>query len=122
MKDTPFKICTSCSKPWNTLNDFLSDPELKMNGYQVHFDDLEGGVFFFTHEQEGCLTTLAIPVKAFLPLNERPLLAKRDEQRCINSEFCVHQDDVSPHRPAKCECLWVRDILQTIRTWPKSSD
>jgi len=117
---TPFKICTNCSRSWKTLEDFLSDPELKMNGYQVHFDDLEGGLFFFTHHQEGCFTTLAIPVTEFLSLNDRPLLAKRDKQLCIGSEFCVHQNDVSP-RPVECECIWVRDILQTIRAWPKTS-
>jgi len=102
------------------VSDFLSDPQLKLNGYQVHFDDLEGGVFFFTHLHADCLTTMAIEVTAFLSLNDRPLLAKRDEQLCTGSDFCVHQNDLQP-KPAKCECRWVREILQTIRTWPKAT-
>jgi len=120
MKPEPFKICPNCQTVWETMEEFLADLELKMNGYQVHFDDLEGGLFFFTHQQEGCFTTLALPVTAFLSLNDRPLLAKRDEQLCIGSDFCVHQGDLMP-KPVKCECIWVRDILQTIRTWPKAS-
>jgi len=121
MDTTPVKTCPTCKTIWNTLDEFLSDPELKLAGYQVHPDDLEGGIFFFTHHHEGCFTTLAIPITALLSLNDRPLLAKRDEQLCIGSEFCVHQGDLSPRRPVKCECAWVRDILQTIRTWPKAS-
>jgi hypothetical protein len=120
MNTVAFKICPSCGHAWATIDDFLSDPELKMNGYQVHFDNLEGGLFFFTHLHENCHTTLAIQVTDFLSLNDHPLLAKRDEQLCTNSNFCVHQNDLQP-KPVKCECSWVREILQTIKNWPKAS-
>lgn len=120
MKEEAFKTCTTCANPWPTLDEFLSDPEVKLAGYQVHFDDLEGGLFFFSHLHKGCYTTLAIPVTDFLALNDRPLLSKRDKQLCVGSDFCVHQDDIMP-KPVECECLWVRDILQTIETWPKAS-
>ena len=121
MKDKSFKICPNCSTPWNTLDDFLSDPKLNLGGYQVHFDDLEGGLFYFSHATKGCGTTMAIPVTDFLSLNDNPLLAKRDEQRCTGSDLCVHHGDLSARRPIKCECSWVRDILKTIRTWPKEA-
>jgi len=114
-KSGAFKTCPNCKHIWPTLEAFLADPLLDLAGYQVHTNDLEGGLFFFTHHQEGCFTTLSIPVTAFLSLNNSPLLAKRDEQHCIGSEFCVHQDDLSPRRPVKCECIWVREILKTIK-------
>jgi hypothetical protein len=120
MNKEPFKVCPNCNALWETMEAFLSDPELKMNGYQVHFDDLEGGLFFFTHLQEECFTTLAIPVTQFLSLNDQPLLEKRDKQRCTGSDLCVHQGDLLP-KPVECECLWVREILQTIKAWPKTA-
>lgn len=120
MKAETFKTCTNCGHVWSSMEEFLSDPELKMNGYQVHFDNLEGGLFFFTHLHEDCLTTIAIQVTDFLSLNDRPLLAKRDEQLCTGSSFCVHKNDLQP-KPVKCECSWVREILQTIKNWPKTA-
>jgi len=120
MKEEAFKTCPNCQAVWQTMDDFLSDPELKMNGYQVHFDNLEGGLFFFTHHRDGCFTTLAIPVTAFLALNDRPLLATRDKQLCHNSDFCARQGTLMPH-PAECECAWVREMLHTIRAWEKKS-
>ena len=118
MNETPFKICPNCKVVWETIDEFLSDPKTGLAGYQVDSEDLEGGLFFFTHQQKGCFTTLAIPVTDLLSLNDHPLLEKRDEQLCSGSEFCQHQNDLSP-RPKKCECVWVRDILQTIKAWPK---
>ena len=120
MKKEPFKTCTNCEATWPTMDSFLSDPELKMNGYQVHFDNLEGGLFFFTHQVEGCYTTLAILATSFRSLNDLPLLEKRDKQLCIGSDLCVHQGDLLP-KPKECECLWVRDILHVIRKWPKTA-
>jgi len=120
MNENPIKECPSCGEKWNTIDQFLSDPKIKLAGYQVHFDDLEGGLFFFSHLQKECFTTLAIPVTLFLSLNDHPLLKERDEKLCIGSSFCVHQGDLSP-KPKKCECIWVREILQTIRTWPKAT-
>ena len=117
--NTPFKRCSSCDADWPTLESFLSDPKVVLAGYQVPFDDLEGGLFFFTHRDDECGTTLAISVKDFLPLNDLPLLAERDTKLCTGSEFCVRHGALSRH-PVKCECAWVRDILQIIREWKKT--
>lgn len=121
MKTDAFKICPNCQASWPTMDEFLSDPELKMNGYQIHFDDLAGGIFFFTHHHEGCFTTLSIPVTDFLPLNDIPFLATRDKELCHNSDFCARQGSILPH-PAACECAWVREILKTVREWDKAEN
>ena len=120
MNKNPFKVCQNCNASWDTIDKFLSDPKTVLAGYQVAFEDLEGGIFLFSHQQEGCLTTLSIPVTDFLSLNDRPLLDKREHQRCIGSEFCQHQNDLSP-KPKDCECLWVRNILQIIKEWTKTA-
>jgi hypothetical protein len=115
-----FKACSGCPSRWETLEGFLSDPDILLAGYQVHPNDLEGGLFFFTHAKEPCFTTLAIPVTKFLSLNDRPLVGERNHQLCSRSEFCQHQNDLSP-KPKKCECIWVRELLQIIQSWPKET-
>jgi len=121
MKTEPFKICTTCSKPWNTLEDFLADPEIKLVGYQVHFEELEAGLFFFNHLYENCYTTLAIPVKEFAKLSSRPLFSLRGKQPVCCPELCVRQGALDPC-PVACECAWVREVMQTIRNWKKKDD
>jgi hypothetical protein len=32
--------------------------------------------------------------------------------------YCLHQDELQPC-PARCECAYVREIIQIIRNWPK---
>ncbi|NOU36482.1 MAG: hypothetical protein HOO88_06900 [Kiritimatiellaceae bacterium] len=114
MKTEPFKICTTCSKHWETLEDFLADPELELSGYQVYFEDLKGGLFYFTHLHENCFTTLAIPVKAFTGLSNRPMLASRSDKPVCCPDLCVRKNELDPC-PVECECIWVREIMQIIR-------
>ena len=33
-------------------------------------------------------------------------------------EFCLHKSELRPC-PAKCECAYVREIIQVIKDWPK---
>jgi hypothetical protein len=117
MKTEPFKICPTCSKPWKTLEDFLADPELELSGYQVNFADLKGGLFYFSHLHENCGTTLAIPVKEFVGLTSRPMLAVRGAQPDCCPGLCV-RNKLDPC-PVQCECVWVREIMQIIKNWKK---
>ena len=120
MKTAPFKICPSCAKPWNTLEDFLADPEIELAGYQVNFADLKGGLFYFSHTKADCETTLAIPVNQFTGLSNRPMLASHGEQPKCCPRLCVRRDKLDPC-PAECECIWVREIMQIIRNWKKQA-
>lgn len=118
MKTNPFKICTTCSKPWDTLEGFLDDPELKLVGYQVAFEDLEGGLFYFNHQHANCGTTLAIPVREFTVLSPLPIVARRETEQGCCPGLCVRQGNLDPC-PVACECNWVREILQIVRNWKK---
>jgi len=120
MKTNPFKICTCCSKPWKTLEDFLTDPELKLVGYQVAFEDLEGGLFYFNHHHKNCGTTLAIPVKEFTSLSIRPIMASSCGEPDGCPGLCVRHGALEPC-PVECECVWVREIMQVIRNWGKTA-
>ena len=100
------------------MEDFLSDPSIMMEGYQVHFEDLKGGLFLFTHRIETCYTTLAIPVLAFTSLSSRPILKKRTKIPEGCRDLCMRQGALDPC-PMSCECSWVREIIQKINEWPK---
>jgi hypothetical protein len=118
METNPFKICTSCHQPWKTREDFLADPELELAGYQVDFEDLEGGLFYFSHLTKGCGTTLAIPVQKFTGLSNRPILTSRGECPGGCPNFCLRRESLDPC-PVACECVWVREIMQVILKWEK---
>lgn len=120
MKVDRFKICPTCSKHWKTLADFLADPELELAGYQVNFADLKDGLFYFSHLREDCGTTLAIPVKQFIGLSTRPILASRATPSGDCSGLCVRQNELDPC-PEECECVWVREVMQTILHWKKKA-
>lgn len=114
----PFKVCTLCKAVWNTREEFLSDPEIELAGYQVAYGDLKGGLFFFRHLKEGCYTTLALGVKDFTDLSDRPVLSSHGKPPEGCPGFCVRKDSLDSC-PNECECVWVRDILQVIRTREK---
>jgi hypothetical protein len=120
MGKPPFKICTNCFAEWKSLDDFLSDPELKLVGYQVAFEDLEGGLFFFNHNRKNCGTTLAIPVKDFTLLSLRPIVIRRPAPFKCDLGLCVRKGSLEPC-PVACECVWVREIMQVILNWKKRS-
>lgn len=120
MKTEPFKICPTCSKPWKTLEDFLTDSELELSGYQVNFADLKGGLFYFTHLHKDCGTTLAIPVEAFTGLSTRRILTSRGSRPVCCPDICVRQGALDPC-PVECECVWVREIMQIVRNWEKQT-
>jgi hypothetical protein len=65
-----FKTCPLCGKVWNTIDEFLSDTELHLNGYQGNMKRLlDGreryGLLLFTHRSEQCGTTLAFEPSVF---------------------------------------------------------
>ncbi|NLF38501.1 hypothetical protein GX586_03600 [bacterium] len=111
----PFKACTKCGFLWNTCADFLSDPRLKLVGYQVNFEHLSDGLFLFNHF---CETTIAVPASSFCHLHKGPIYSERATGTAACPGFCLYRDNLNAC-PARCECAYVRAIIQRINTWPK---
>ena len=65
LTNNTFKTCSFCGKKWKTREEFLSDNDVKLTGYQVNYIDIEKGLFLFNHT---CNTTLAIEVEEFMDL------------------------------------------------------
>ena len=113
----PFKRCPVCNHEWLSRDDFLSDPKIKVLGYQVNFDELTLGAILFNHEI--CLDTLAVMVADFADLQSGPVYRERKNGSEECPGYCLHECNLNAC-PIKCECAWVRDLLHRLSRWPKS--
>jgi hypothetical protein len=115
MQSRCFKTCPMCGFVWPEKASFLNDPTLKIVGYQVNFDEPMGGLFLFHHI---CGTSLAIKAEAFQDLYDGPMFTERmmGTKECGGN--CLHKDDLRSC-PVKCECAYVREIMQVVLNWPK---
>ena len=115
VKDEIFKKCNLCNFRWRSRESFLSDPNIKVVGYQPYFKELTVGYFLFTHS---CGTSLALKAGAFSDLYSGPIFEINMQGGDECPGFCLNQHELRPC-PVECECAYVREILQIIRTWPK---
>lgn len=91
--------------------DFIKDKDVKMIGYQPNFKKLKLGLFLFNHS---CRTTISIQASEFedLHLGEIYKDSLRFSSECYGK--CVDFDNLEPC-DRKCECAYVRDIIQKIK-------
>lgn len=117
--EEPFKTCPSCPRVWQTREEFLSDPRIRLEGYQVNYMYLVEGLFIFTHDIPECGTSMALEAKQFADLYSGPIFQDRldNTERCAG--LCQHDGKLDPCRN-KCECAFVREILQVVRHWKKA--
>ncbi len=113
-----FKKCPLCGHPWESRSSFLADPGVEIIGYQVCFTALTSGYFLFNHS---CAGTLAILVEDFEDLYAGPVYQERKTDTDECPAYCLHQDELA-RCPARCECAFVREIIQTVRAWPKDGE
>lgn len=114
----PFKACTNCGHLWSDRGPFLADPTVELVGYQSFMEELELGLFLFNHAD--CGTTLAIPAGDFADLHDGPVFRDRLTGSDACAGLCQQRRSLEPC-PNQCECAWVREVLQVVRTWPKGS-
>ena len=114
----PFKKCPHCHHRWMTRDDLLSDPDVSLIGYQANLFNLKAGYFLFNHDAAACETSLAVRAKEFLDLHDGPVF---DNPHGVVDECPGYCED---HRKlevctAKCQCAFVRDVVQKVRRWQK---
>lgn len=113
-----FKGCSSCGYDWITREVFLEDPSVDIIGYQPNFEYLEEGYFLFNHV---CGTTLAIMTGEFKDIYNGQISYERLTKTENCSGYCLYKDNMD-RCPAKCECAYIREIIQIIKHWPKRND
>ena len=118
VSDQVFKQCTACKHYWENREQFLSDPGVSVIGYQANFAALEEGYFLFTHEEPDCRTTLAFQAGDFSDLYKGPIFEERLKGSAQCDGHCLRQGDIEPCSN-KCECAYVRQVLQIVRNWKK---
>ena len=110
---TQFKVCTVCNTEWRSRDDFLSDPNIELVGYQVHFEVLTAGLLYFNHS---CKGSLAFYADDFMDLYNGPVFTERVTNGDDCPGHCLHKNNLEPC-PAKCECASVREVLQIVKNW-----
>ena len=105
-----FKECPACGKIWRTRDELLSDPEVELVGYQVHFQNLSLGLFMFNHS---CRGTFAVYADKFMDMYSGPVFEDRlaDGKACPG--FCLNKSNLRAC-PEKCECAFIREVLQIV--------
>lgn len=109
-----FKICPCCDKVWECQSDFVADPTLALNGYSADFNNLLDGLFYFTHQTEGCCSTMAIKAGDFRNLYSGTTYQKRMTHSGDCPGYCLDKNRLD-HCDVPCECAFVREIISVIR-------
>lgn len=113
-----FKKCPHCHHTWPDRKTFLADAMLSLIGYQANFTDLEAGFFLFNHNTPECGTSLAIEAGEFTDLHMGPIFKDRMTGTPECPGYCKNPHSLDSCTN-KCECAYVRDVLQTVKNWPK---
>jgi len=113
-KDNIFKTCPCCAFTWASREEFLADPTLDLNGYQVSFKKLEEGMFLFTHNVDGCLSTMTIMMGEFRDLYSGEVYQENKATLEGCPGYCLHKDQLS-RCDALCECAYAREVLQIVQ-------
>ena len=114
IEDRPFKICTLCHHCWETLDDLVLDPNLRVEGYQASFPDPKRGMILVTHLADGCHTTLSLKVEALASLYDGPTYLERRTGEDDCGGYCLSQG-LLEECLAECDMAWVRKVLQYLR-------
>jgi hypothetical protein len=111
---TLYKICSMCGKTWYRPADLVSDQLLRLNGYQAAVPDSEKGLLLFTHETDGCNSTLAVPARDFRFMYDGPVYSECNFGQPTCESHCLEHSDLEACA-AQCCMAWVRDLIQYIR-------
>lgn len=112
-----YKKCPYCGASWENMDDFLTDQSVGFVGYQPNFKDLALGLFLFNHSE--CRTTMALYAEQFQSLYDGPIFNEHQAGADDCLESCLHKDERGSHL-VKCECAFVREVLNIVREWPKT--
>ena len=111
-----FKRCKVCNHKWRDRDSFILDPAIELIGYQAKPDNLNRGMYLFTHE---CGTTLAVYVENFLDLYKGPKYSLSMESNNKCPGYCRIEDELSDCG-LECSCVHFRKIMTIMLSMKKS--
>ncbi len=89
-----FKTCPLCGERWATIEEFVHDGELKLDGYTAFFDDPGQGLVFVTHDVPRCGTTLTLPAARLAPLYRGPAFAVLHKGADDCRRYCLDRHEL----------------------------
>ncbi len=110
----PFKVCDKCGFEWNTIEEFVLDTNLRVNGYQAMLSNADEGLYILTHECPACLTSLSVTVGSLASLYQG---VRFTELKFLSPEcegHCFKTDDLSVCK-VECSMRWAREVLQYLK-------
>jgi len=111
--NSKYKECKCCKNVWKTRDDFLSDPNIRLVGYQANFFQLKLGWLLFNHYP--CRTTLAVSVADMQDMYKGEMFDEVvvDTKDCPG--YCRNKHELESCGNTKCECNYVREVIHTIK-------
>jgi hypothetical protein len=120
-KDLHFKMCPFCKQGWPSRDEFLSDADIVLVGYQPHFKNMEEGLFLFNHLI--CTSTLSVNSQKFRDLYTGPFYTSNklnsDELNYDDCpDFCLFKNKMYGCLQ-QCERAFVSEVIQILTMWRK---
>ena len=114
----PFKQCSKCKRIWVNRSYFLEDHNLILNGYQAHFTNIYEGLYLFTHMEDGCKSTISVPINQFIDLYKGITYSEKKTGSDVCTGKCLDSHDLTMCE-AKCELAPIRKIIEIIQDLKK---
>lgn len=114
MSEQIFTECPNCHETWSTQEEFITDEQLEITGYEADFDGLERGRFLFTHRRQSCQSTLTVRVMDFVNLYRGEIFPERKTKSSQCPLYCIDSTQLN-RCTVVCECAYVREIIQMIK-------
>ena len=116
-----FKICPKCSSKWMTVQEFLSDINIELAGYQANFEHAQLGLFLFNHRKASCHTTIVVRASFFQEYFERQVSFDGFRIEGPNCpKHCEHENVFLKCSKVSCSGHSVRVMLHQIQLKLKS--
>jgi len=116
MSDKPsFTACRTCLKEWETIEEFVLDGEIKVEGFLPDFGRPELSTYMLRHVTTECKAAMQLQAGRLIGLYDR---LKHQQLLLMSSECqgkCLDYRNLDPCK-AKCIMSWTRDIMQCLRT------
>ena len=110
-----FYRCQLCEHEWKTLDEFLDDADVVLEGVHAKPIEPNEGIMYFTHSANGCGTTFGKRTGEFRELIGRtPFTVDLSETKYCPGQCSRPKDFSNCGKP--CSSLWVRQVIVAICT------
>jgi hypothetical protein len=96
----------------------MADPRVEITGYFAVFEAPHLGPFSFNHHK--CGSTIAVKAEDFIDMYHGEVYQERKTGGPDCPGYCLNSAELRPCA-AKCECAFVREVVQIVKTWPKKA-